>query len=97
MQVTLNIPDNLAEQLIAAGKDPSREALEALAVEGYRTQRLTESEVKQMLGYGTRMQVHALLNEHNVDLNYTMEHLQQDVAASDRFLAQRAKQKTQAR
>jgi len=89
MQVTLDIPDNLAEQLIAAGKDPSREALEALAVEGYRTQRLTESEVKQMLGYGTRMQVHALLSEHNVDLNYTMEHLQQDIAASDKSLAQR--------
>ena len=97
MLVTLDIPDNLAEQLIAAGKDPSREALEALAVEGYRTQRLTESEVKQMLGYGTRMQVHALLNEHNVDLNYTMEHLQQDIAASDKFLAQRASQESQAR
>jgi hypothetical protein len=30
MQVTLTIPDELAEQLIAAGKDPSRAALEAL-------------------------------------------------------------------
>ncbi len=46
MQVTLDIPDNLAEQLISAGKDPSREALEALAIDGYRTERLTESEVR---------------------------------------------------
>jgi hypothetical protein len=30
MQVTLDIPDELAAELIAAGKDPAREALEAL-------------------------------------------------------------------
>ena len=97
MQVTLTIPDTLAAQLLAAGKDPARAALEALAVEGYRTRHLTEAEVKRMLGYGTRMQVHALLREHNVDLNYTVEHLQQDIAASDKFLAQRSKQASQTR
>jgi predicted transcriptional regulator len=30
MQVTVDIPDELAAELIAAGKDPSRTALEAL-------------------------------------------------------------------
>ena len=97
MQVTLDIPDDLAAHLADSGKDLSRAALEALAVEGYRIQRLTEAEVKRMLGYGTRMQVHALLREHNVDLNYTVEHLQQDIAASDKFHAQRSKQASQTR
>jgi predicted HTH domain antitoxin len=97
MQVTLDIPDNLAQQLIAAGKDPSREALEALAVEGYRTERLTESEVRQMLGYETRMQVHALLKEHDVYLQYTMETLQQDIDASDKLHSQRALHTTNAK
>jgi predicted transcriptional regulator len=32
MQVTLDIPDALADQLRAAGKDPARAALEALNV-----------------------------------------------------------------
>jgi predicted HTH domain antitoxin len=91
MQVTLNIPDSLAAHLIDAGKDPSQAALEAVAVEGYRTGRLTESEVRQMLGYETRMQVHALLAEHNVDLHYTAEHLQQDIDASNKLHAQRNK------
>jgi predicted transcriptional regulator len=36
MQVTLTIPDELAAQLIAAGKDPSRTALEALTAEYHR-------------------------------------------------------------
>ncbi len=32
MQVTLTIPEELAAQLIAAGKDPSRAALEVLTL-----------------------------------------------------------------
>ncbi len=32
MQVTIDIPDTLAAQLTAAGKDPARAALEALTV-----------------------------------------------------------------
>jgi post-segregation antitoxin (ccd killing protein) len=36
MQVILTIPDELAAQLIAAGKDPSRTALEALTAEYQR-------------------------------------------------------------
>jgi predicted HTH domain antitoxin len=97
MQVTLTIPDELAAELIAAGREPARAALEALAIEGYRSQRLSEAEVKRMLGYGTRMQVHALLAEHGVDLNYTVEHAQQEIAASNRFLEDRAAQTAQSR
>ncbi len=96
MQVTLTIPDELAAQLTAAGKDPARAALEALAIEGYRTQRLTEAQVKRMLGYGTRMQVHALLADHHVDLHYTMEHLKQDIQASDELYEQRIKEAARA-
>ena len=96
MQVTLTIPDDLAAQLISAGKDPSREALKALAVEGYRTERLTESEVRQMLGYETRMQVHALLAEHDVCLHYSLADLQQDIDASNRLHVQRTQQTSRA-
>jgi hypothetical protein len=32
VQITLNIPDGLAERLIAGGKDPAEATLEALAV-----------------------------------------------------------------
>jgi predicted HTH domain antitoxin len=90
MQVTVTIPDALAAQLAAAGKDPARAALEALAVEGYRTGRLSENEVRVMLGYETRMQVHALLKEHDVYLNYSMSDLEQDIRASDELYAKRA-------
>ena len=85
MQVTLDIPDTFAAQLTAAGQDPARAALEALLVEGYRTRLLNEGAIKRALGYGTRMQVHELLRQHNVCLHYTEEHLRQDIAASDKL------------
>ena len=88
--MTVTIPDDLAAQLTAAGKDPARAALEALAVEGYRAGRLSENEVRVMLGYETRMQVHALLKEHDVYLNYSMSDLEQDIRASDELYAMRA-------
>jgi hypothetical protein len=97
MQVTVEIPDELAAGLIAAGKDPARAALEALAVEGYRTQRLSEYQVRVMLGFETPMQVHALLKEHDVYLNYSMADLEQDIRASDELQAMRSAASTPAR
>jgi Uncharacterised protein family (UPF0175) len=85
MQVTLDIPDTFAEQLLAAGQDPSRAALEALAVEGYRTEQLSEFEIRQMLGFETRMEVHAFLKEHGAYLHYTLADLEKDEASSSRF------------
>ncbi len=79
MQVTLDIPDTLAAQLIAAGKDPARAALEALAIEGYRTGQLYEEQIRRMLAYESRFQVHALLKEHDVPLDYTAADFEQDM------------------
>jgi hypothetical protein len=45
VEITLNIPDELARQVASEGHDPARVALEALALEGYRTERLSESAV----------------------------------------------------
>ncbi len=83
MQITLDIPEEFAAHIIPAGKDLAREALELLAIEGYRTRHLTESQVRRMLGYETRYQVHTLLAAHQVPLNYSLEHLEMDIHASD--------------
>lgn len=84
MEITLNIPDELARQVASEGKDPARVALEALALEGYRTKRLSESAMRQMLGFETRMQVHAFLKEHEVYLHYDVADLKQDEATAQR-------------
>src|SRR5271155_5269260 len=78
MEITLNIPDELARQVTPDGQDPARVALEALALEGYRTELLSESAVRQMLGFETRMEVHAFLKQHGVYLHYEVSDLEQD-------------------
>jgi hypothetical protein len=82
MQITLNIPDDLARQMAPEGTDPARVALEALALEGYRTELLSESALRQMLGFQTRMEVHAFLKQHGVYLHYGVSDLQQDRATA---------------
>lgn len=89
MEITLNIPDELARRVTAEGKDPARVALEALALEGYRTERLSESALRQMLGFQTRMQVHAFLKQHGVYLHYDVADLEQDRATAQRARSRR--------
>ena len=81
MQVTLNLPDDISAALQGQWRDLPRQALEALAVEGYRTGALTESQVRRLLGLDTRFQVHALLKEHRVPFRYTEADLEEDLAA----------------
>lgn len=90
MQVTLTIPDDLAAHLIAPGQDPAQAAIEALALEGYRSQRLSENEVRLMLGYETRTEVHSLLAAHDVCLHYTLSDLEHDIQASEELHAARS-------
>jgi hypothetical protein len=82
VEITINIPDELARQVASEGRDPARVALEALALEGYRTELLSESAVRQMLGFETRMQVHAFLKDHGVYLHYDVADLDQDQATA---------------
>lgn len=83
MQVTIDIPESNAAALESGDKDPARRALEAWLVEGYRNHLLNEGQIKRLLGFGTRMQVHALLLEHGVPQHYTEELMRQDIAASE--------------
>jgi predicted HTH domain antitoxin len=85
MQVTFDMPDTYAAELAAIGKDPARSALEAVLIEGYRARRIFEGEIKQALGFQTRMQVHALLEEHGIPLNYDVEEWEQDLNTLSRF------------
>lgn len=85
MEITFNIPDDLAQQLASEGKDPARVALEALALEGYRAGRLSESNLREMLGFDTRIHVHAFLKCHGVYLQYDLEDLEQDTVTAEKF------------
>ena len=81
MQVILNLPDDISEALQGLWPDLAKQALEAIAVEGYRTGALTESQVRRLLGLESRFEVHAILKDHLVPLRYTESDLEDDLAA----------------
>lgn len=81
MVVTINLPEDISESLAGRWGNVSRHALETIAVEGYRTGALTETQVRRLLGLETRFETHALLKEHRVPLLYTEVDLEEDLAA----------------
>ena len=81
MKVTIDLPEDIAAALNGEWKDVPRQALEAIAVEAYRTGVLSENQVRRLLGYESRFQVHALLKAHRVPLNYTRADLENDLDA----------------
>ena len=87
MEVTINLPEDVAEVFSANGENIEREVLEATALEGYREGKLSQAQVRRMLDYQTDMQVDAFLKAHNVYLNYTAEDLEQDRRTLEKLLA----------
>lgn len=83
MEVTLHIPDEVAQRLSAAGGDLSR--LEASSLEEYKAGRLTEAQSRQLLGLQTRNELDGFLKAHEVGLNYTREDLERERAALRRL------------
>jgi hypothetical protein len=68
MRVSLDLPDDISAALEERWRDIPRHAIEALAVEGYRTGALPENQVRRLLGFESRFDMHALLKEHRVPL-----------------------------
>jgi Uncharacterised protein family (UPF0175) len=73
MNVIVHIPDDLARRLSASGGDLSRRALEALAVEEYKHDRLTKPELQRVLGIETSFQLDEFLKAHDVWIEYTSD------------------------
>lgn len=76
MDVTIQLPDELAQRLSVAGSDLSRRVVEALAIEEYKSGRLTSDELRKLLGFRTRMALDEFLKAHGIFLDYTMADLE---------------------
>jgi hypothetical protein len=77
MQITLELPEDIARGLESEWKDLPRAALESLALEAYRSRTLTAAQLRRLLGFATRMQVDAFLKEHEV-YDFTVADFEQD-------------------
>ena len=86
MQVTLEIPDDVVGKLAAQGQDPARAALEAVAIEGYRSGNLSASQTRRLLGFETGYELDGFLKAHNVwEHAYSLDDLERDREALKRL------------
>lgn len=80
MQITVQLPDDFPER-----SDAARLALEALAVEGYRSGALSAYQTRLLLGFETRYELEGFLKEHAVwDHAYGINDLERDAAGFER-------------
>lgn len=78
MQVTLDLPEDVARYLGQDAGTLSRAALEAWALEGVRSGKLSPAQAGRMLGFRTRDRLDAFLKAHGVDLPLTIEQVRRD-------------------
>jgi predicted HTH domain antitoxin len=79
MSVTVELPESIEHQLEEewGSGNLSRKALEALAVEAYRAEKLSAGQVAETLGLSA-VETEAFLKERGVEPLYTLEDLEAD-------------------
>ena len=77
MQITIDLPDDIASQLLSGSI--SRRVLELIAADSYRQGRIGAAEVWQLLNFSSRWETYEFLKREKADLPYTEDDLEQDV------------------
>jgi predicted HTH domain antitoxin len=75
VEITVQLPNDLTQH-----PDPAREAVEALAIAGYRSGKLTAFQARLLLGFQSRFEFDAFLKARNIyDHAYSVEDLAEDI------------------
>jgi hypothetical protein len=79
MQVSFELPEDVARVLAPDRASLSRTALESVAAEGYRSGLLSETHVMCLLGFFSRFAVHDWLRARSIPYRYTEADLLHDL------------------
>jgi len=89
MEFTLKIPDDLTATLRAAhGQDLGRAALEQLALNGYRSGKLSRFQIQKLLSFDNHYDTEDWLGQNGVTANYSLADLNSDRETLDKILPQ---------
>jgi hypothetical protein len=69
----------------SSGGDLSRRALEALALEEFRSGHITKPELRRLLGFETGYQLDGFLKAHEVYEDYTLQDLEKELEGLSRL------------
>ena len=81
VQVTIKLPDDLAE---LDGSTVSRDVLEQVVAEAYRSGRLGPVQVRKLLGFASRFETEDFLHRMGA-MVYTVEDLEHDLETMSRL------------
>jgi hypothetical protein len=84
MEIAIHLPDDIAQRVQARWEDIPRHVLESFVLEGFRARVLTTEDVRRLLGFETKFEVHAFLKDHEVPF-YTLADLEHDRETSRRL------------
>jgi predicted HTH domain antitoxin len=88
MAVTIELLEEIERQLETEWGNLPRRALEAVALEAYRSGALTLAQLRRILGFETRMEADAFLKQHGVYLEYSVKDLERDRETLERALTE---------
>ncbi len=77
MQITIDVPDHIANRILETVDNLPTAAKEALAIEAYRSLKLSLGETAQMLGKGS-IETLDWLGRHGIEMNYSLKDLEED-------------------
>ena len=84
MEIAIHVPDDIAQRVQAQWEDLPRQVLESFVLEGFRARVLTTEDVRRLLGFETKFEVHDFLKAHEVPF-YTLADLEHDRETSRRL------------
>ncbi|MFM7882720.1 MAG: UPF0175 family protein [Microcystis panniformis] len=79
MQITVDIPDEIAQRLGQTGDNLAHKLLEMVIADAYRAGILSTAEVGRILQLPSRLETHAFLKRMGVYLNYDETELERDL------------------
>ena len=85
MDLTMQLPDDIATRLSPGGSDLSRRVLEAFLAEEYRHDRITKPKLRRLLGIETSFQLDEFLKAHEVWIEYTPEDAERERRGLERL------------
>jgi hypothetical protein len=86
VQVQFDIPDEISERFSDQPGGVSRAAVEALALEGIRSGRVTDYQARLMLGISTRFEMDGFPKQHGVFFPDTLESVIRDSETAASFV-----------
>ncbi|NET58244.1 MAG: UPF0175 family protein [Symploca sp. SIO2E6] len=87
MQITIELPDDIVNQLPPNNISRSRRILELIAADNYRRGCIGAAQVRRMLNLSSRWETYEFLKREKAYLPYTEDDLDQDAQAIGNVLA----------